>query len=121
MAKDNGTTADTTEEAPVTKRLGDLTGGIGNKLEQIKGETVTVYSIEFTNRPVHALDEAGRTTDALVDKDIAILTCDNGNRFYTLSEPLIGKLREIDQDELPALAVFNLKEISGGRRVWTIE
>jgi hypothetical protein len=110
-----------TEPTPeTTTRLADLTGSMGHKMEDIKGEQVTVHSIEFDIRQVHKLDDAGRQLDELEDKEVAILTCDNGNRFYTFSAPLIAKLHEVDPAALPALAIFDIKDITGGRRVWTI-
>jgi hypothetical protein len=109
-----------TETKPVRTRLADLTGGIGRKLDEIKGETVTVYAIEFDIRQVHKIDPKGNTLDELEDKEVAIITCENDNRFYTFSAPLLAKLREVDPAALPALAVFDLKDIAGGRRVWTI-
>ena len=90
-------------------------------MEEIKGETVTVFSFEFVTRPVHKLNDAGQRMEELEDKEIAIITVENGNRFYTMSEPLIAKLKEVDVDELPALAKFDIKDTAGGRRVWTIE
>jgi len=113
---------DPAPEAPeeVTTRLSDLTGGMGHKLEDIKGEQVTVYAIAFDLRQVHKLDDNGRQMDELEEKEVAIITCENENRFYTFSAPLIAKLHEVDPAALPALAIFDIKDITGGRRVWTI-
>jgi len=109
-------------------RLAELAGGIGHKIEDIKGQEVTVYGIEITVRKVRALKdepEKGISQDDLVDREVAIFTADIGdgveNRYYTFSEPLINKVRDIAPSSLPTLAIFDLKDIGGGRRVWTIE
>ena len=123
MAKNDPVAIDETgadTPAPVTKRLGDLTGGIGH-LQADRIGTATVFSFEFVTRPVHKLNDAGQRMEELEDKEIAIITVENGNRFYTMSEPLIAKLKEVDVEELPALAKFDIKDTAGGRRVWTIE
>lgn len=115
-------TEETEAAAPAKMaRLSDLTGGMGHKLEEIKGVEVVVAAIDFDNRPVHKLDDKGKTLDELEDKDVAIITLDDDRKFYTFSVPLIDKLREVDQSALPVLAKFDIKDIAGGRRVWTID
>jgi hypothetical protein len=108
-----------TDNAP--RRLSELTGGMGEKLEAIKGSEVVVAAIEFETRPVHKLDpKTGAQLDELEDKEFALITTEDGHRYYTLSAPLIVKLKGVDPEELPAVATFDLKDIPGGRRVWTI-
>jgi hypothetical protein len=105
-------------EAPMNS-LAALTGGMGHKLEEIKGETVIVSKIVFDTRQVHGISPEGKQLDELEDKEVAFITCDD-NVFYTFSDPLIKKLREVREEDLPAVAVFDIKDIAGGRRVWTI-
>jgi hypothetical protein len=108
-----------TENAP--RRLAELTGGMGQKLEEIKGKPVTVIALTFEVRPVHKLDpKTGAQMEELEDKEVCIITCEGDARYYTFSTPLITKLQEVDPEDLPAIAVFDIKDISGGRRVWTI-
>jgi hypothetical protein len=109
----------TPAEAAPMNSLAALTGGMGHKLEEIKGETVVVSLITFDTRQVHGIGPKGEQLDELEDKDVAFITCD-GNVFYTFSDPLIKKLREVKDADLPAVAVFDIKDIAGGRRVWTI-
>jgi len=111
-----------TGEETTVPRLSELTGGLGKKLEEVKGEEVTVLSVEFETRPVHKLDKKGQPTEELEDKEFAILTLagEPPLRVYTLSAPLIVKLHMVAEEDLPAVAVFDIKDIPGGRRVWTI-
>jgi hypothetical protein len=110
------------------KSLAELTGGMGQKLEDIKGTQVTVVGLSFEIRQVHALDKTtGAQLPELEDKEVCfILTTDPLNaegeplKFYTFSDPLIKKLSEVKIEDLPAVAKFDIKDISGGRRVWTI-
>src|ERR1035437_3399719 len=106
-------------------RLADLTGGMGRKLEDIKGQAVTVTGLEFETREVHKLDpEDGHQLKELESKAVAFIHVedgtDDGSKYYTFSDPLISKLKEVSAEDLPATAVFDIKDIAGGRRVWTI-
>jgi hypothetical protein len=116
------------EAAAHRKTLAELTGGMGQKLEDIKGTQVKVVGLSFETRQVHKLDKTtGAQLPELEDKEVCfILTEDPMNaeseplKFYTFSDPLIKKLSEVQLEDLPALATFDIKDISGGRRVWTI-
>jgi hypothetical protein len=118
-----------TGERPSPHRLADLAGGIGKKIETIAGQEVTVTAIEITIRDVRALEnDRGVTPGTLEAKDVAIITVapqpgfeDHGpERYYTFSGPLVGKLREIQPEDLPAVATFRKEKIAGGREAWTI-
>ena len=112
----------TENETPAApRRLAELTGGMGQKLEEIKGQTVVVTALTFEVRHVHKLDpKSGKTMDELEDKEVAIITTEGDKKYYTFSAPLIAKLTEVNAEDLPAVAVFDIKDISGGKRVWTI-
>jgi hypothetical protein len=122
------TTAAETIATPHRRTLAELTGGMGQKLEDIKGTQVTVVGLSFEVRQVHKLDkDTGAQLPELEDKDVCfILTEDPLNasgeplKFYTFSDPLIKKLAEVKLEDLPAVAKFDIKDITGGRRVWTI-
>jgi hypothetical protein len=121
MAKNDSIEAieDTT---PVKARsLAEITGAMGAKLETIKGEKVTVTNLTFDVRDVHKLDDNGRQLDELESKEVVFIWTGPETRYYSFSQPLIDKLKEVDiKADLPAEATFDIKDISGGRRVWTI-
>jgi hypothetical protein len=112
--------------APRPRSLAELTGGMGQKLEEVKGEEVVVVGLSFETRQVHTLDDNGRQLDALEDKEVCFISvedptdAENLRKFYTFSAPLIKKLADVKLEDLPAVATFEIKDISGGRRVWTI-
>lgn len=107
-------------ENTTPRRLAELTGGMGQKLEEVRGQSVVVIALTFEVRPVHKLGKKGEQLDELEDKEVCIIECDDERKFYTFSDPLIKKLQGVSPDDLPAVAVFDIKDISGGRRVWTI-
>jgi hypothetical protein len=113
---------------PSPTRLADLAGGIGKKLELIKGKEVTVTSIEVTMRDVRAIDPDENGEFPIEQRDLAIITVQPQpgfedhppERYYTFARPLIEKLKAVPAESLPAVAVFEIEDIKGGRRVWTI-
>jgi hypothetical protein len=118
--------------APST-RLADLAGGMGKKIADIKGRQVTVEAITFDTRQVRALKDEdpseehpdGIREGDLVVRNVATITvtqpADAAGDYYTFSDPLIDKLRRVNAEDLPAVAIFNLVDIDRGQRVWTIE
>jgi len=120
---------------PTKGRLADLAGGMGKKVESIKGKEITVTAIEISTREVRSLNDEepseehpnGVREGDLITKKVAFISSDetdsagNPQRYYTFSDPLISKLEGIDNEALPLLAIFNLVDIPGGKRAWTIE
>jgi hypothetical protein len=98
------------------KGLGDLVGGIGDSLDSIEGSPVTVVKIETTMRPLFNQD-----TQENEDREIVILTLDNGAKYHAWSPSLAEKLGAISPDDLPAVGVFRQAKTRAGFKVWTVD
>lgn len=92
------------------KGLGDLAQSIGDNLDDIENQPVTVTAISIDRR---SLDSEMR--------DIAIIEIEGGKRYHTWSPYLVEKLTAISPDDLPAQGVFRRVDTRSGNRVWTVD
>jgi hypothetical protein len=97
------------------KGLGDLSGSIGPSLDEIEGKPVTVVKIETTVRPLF-----NSQSQEMEDKEIVIITLDNGATYHAWSPSLAEKLGAISPDDLPAVGVFRQAKTRAGFEVWTV-
>lgn len=118
---------------PSSRRMAEIAGGMGKKIETIQGQDVLVTAITFDTRPIHSLNddpEAGVKRGDLVNREVAFIEVapqagfeDHGPElYYTWSAPLIEKLRVVvaTADGLPSVANFNKIDLADGRTAWTI-
>jgi hypothetical protein len=106
----------TPAKAQAARGLGDLTGGIGDSLDAIEGSPVTVVKIETSMRPLYNTDSS-----KMEDKEIVILTLENGAKYHAWSPSLAEKLGAISPDDLPAVGVFRQAKTRAGFKVWTVD
>jgi hypothetical protein len=115
------------------RRMAEIAGGMGKKIETIAGQDVLVTAITFDTRSIHSLNDdpdAGVKRGDLVDREVAFIEVapqvgfeDHGpEQYYTWSAPLIEKLRAVAaaEDGLPSVANFNKIDLADGRTAWTI-
>jgi hypothetical protein len=116
---------------PSSRRMAEIAGGMGKKIETIQGLDVLVTAITFETRSIHSLNADPEADPPvaigdLVDREVAFIEVDTGDgeteRYYTWSTPLMEKLHIVAaaDEGLPSVANFNKITLRDGREAWTI-